>query len=375
MRTKFYLLIVFVVAGYFADAQAVLFSQYYASPLTLNPALTGKFDGFARVDGIYRGQYYGLSQSSSIFRTPAISADFSLLKDKMNGNALGIGLSVVNDQQTSTGADPSGNGTSQGKIGNTTIALDLGYTLNLNKKKTIQLSVGLEPSIGMRNTTGSYEYPQAFNSDLSYDVTSPNNESISSPKKTYFNFAYGLFFNHQALDWLTYYIGFAMDNVARPQTAVISTNNANGKLPFLYVVHGGFEFKVAKKWTLIPGVLYQSAAKANEANAGITAGYDVIDKDKNGIRRKATIYLGIWDRMGNDVGSAFQERNITPKIGFDYMRFRVDFAYDISVGNIATDAHPVPGVYRPQAYELAISYIFGGPKPLKEREYLFNPRY
>jgi hypothetical protein len=166
-----------------------------------------------------------------------------------------------------------------------------------------------------------------------------------------------------------------MDNVARPQTAVISTNNANGKLPFLYVVHGGFEFKVAKKWTLIPGVLYQSAAKANEANAGITAGYDVIDKDKNGIRRKATIYLGIWDRMGNDVGSAFQERNITPKIGFDYMRFRVDFAYDISVGNIATDAHPVPGVYRPQAYELAISYIFGGPKPLKEREYLFNPRY
>ena len=116
MRTKFYVFVLFLLAGTYAQAQAVLFSQYYASPLTLNPALTGKFDGFARVDGIYRGQYYGLSQSSSIFRTPAISADFSLLKDKMNGNALGIGLSVVNDQQTSTGNDPSGNGTSQGKI-------------------------------------------------------------------------------------------------------------------------------------------------------------------------------------------------------------------------------------------------------------------
>ena len=375
MRTKFYVFVLFLLAGTYAQAQAVLFSQYYASPLTLNPALTGKFDGFARVDGIYRGQYYGLSQSSSIFRTPAISADFSLLKDKMNGNALGIGLSVVNDQQTSTGNDPSGNGTSQGKIGNTTIALDLGYTLNLNKSKTMQISVGLEPSIGMRNTTGSYEYPQAFNSQLVYDVTSPNNESLTSPKKTYFNFAYGLFFNHKPIDMLTYYVGFAMDNVARPQTAVIMTNNPNGKLPFLYVVHAGLEIQVAKKWVLIPGFLVQDAAKANEANAGVTAGYTVLDKSQNGIRKKATLYFGLWDRMGNDVSSAFQERNITPKIGFDYMRFRVDFAYDISLGNIASDAHPVPGIYRPQAYELAISYIFAGPKQLKERDYLFNPRY
>ena len=371
MRTKFYAFIALVLVGMAAKAQDIHFSQYYASPLTLNPALTGKFDGFARINGIYRGQYFGLSQSSSIFRTPAISADFSLLKDKMNGNALGVGLSVVNDQQSVTGGD----GTS-GKIGTTSIALDLGYTLNLNKKKSMQLSVGLEPSITMKKNSGSYEFPQAFNNNLVYDVTSPNNESAAAAaSKTYFNFAYGLFFNHQPIDMLTYFIGFSMNNVARPQTAVIQTNNANGKLNFLYVLHGGLEIKVAKKWTLIPGFLYQNTAKANEANAGITAGYDVLDKDKNGIRQKATIYFGLWNRMGNDVNSAFQYRNITPKIGFDYRKFRVDFAYDISVGNIASDAHPVPGIYRPQAYELAVSYIFGGPSPKKERDYLFNPRY
>ena len=375
MRTKFYAFAFFLVTGLMAQAQDIHFSQYYASPLTLNPALTGKFDGFARVDGIYRGQYYGLSQSSSIFRTPAISADFSLFKDKMNGNALGIGLSVVNDAQTSTGNDPSGNGTSTGKINTTSIALDLGYTLNLNKAKSMQISIGLEPSITMKNTNGAYEYPQAFNSNLQYDVASPNNEQLAQAKKTYFNFAYGLFFNHKPIDILTYYLGFSMNNVARPQTAVILTNNPNGKLNFLYVVHGGLEITVAKKWTLIPGFLYQNTAKANEANAGITAGYDVMDKSVNGVRQKATIYIGIWNRMGNDVGSAFQYRNITPKIGFDYRRFRVDFAYDISMGNIAQDAHPVAGIYRPQAYELAISYIFGGPKPIKERDMLFNPRY
>ena len=138
-------------------------------------------------------------------------------------------------------------------------------------------------------------------------------------------------------------------------------NNSIGKLDFLYVLHGGLEIvpAKAKKVTVIPGFLYQNEAKANEANAGITVGYDVLDRNKNGVRQKATVFLGLWNRMGNDVRSAFQYRNITPKLGLNYRGFRVDFAYDISVGNIATDAHPVPGVYRPQAYEIAVSYIFG----------------
>jgi hypothetical protein len=155
----------------------------------------------------------------------------------------------------------------------------------------------------------------------------------------------------------------------------LTTDASLGKLPFLYVVHGGFEFTVKKKWTLIPGFLYQSESKANEANAGLTVGYDLMDKVKNGNRQRATIYLGLWNRMGNDINTAFQYRNLTPKIGMDYQNFRVDFAYDISMGNIAKDAKAVPGIYRPQAYELAISYIFQGPKRLKERDVLFNPRF
>jgi len=374
MRTKFYVFAVFMSIGLMTGAQDIHFSQYYASPLTLNPALCGKFDGFARVDGIYRGQYYGLSQSSSIYRTPAISADFSLLKDVgMEGNALGVGVSVVNDVQTSTATDGSN---AQGKINTTSIALELAYTIQLMKTHPMQLSIGFEPSVTIKNTNGDYEYPQAFNSQLVYQTGSPYNELLTQPKRTYFNLAYGLFFNHQPIEKLTYFLGFSMNNVARPQTDVIAINNSIGKLNFLFVLHGGLDIKVAPKWTIIPGFLYQNEAKANEANAGITAGYDILDRDnKNGVRQKATIYFGLWNRMGNDVGSAFQYRNVTPKIGLDYRGFRVDFAYDISVGNIAADAKPVPGIYRPQAYELAISYIFGGPKGVKEREFLFNPRY
>lgn len=374
MRLKFYAFAVFLMVGLAVRAQDIHFSQYYASPMTLNPALTGKFDGLIRVNGIYRGQYYGMNQSNSLFRTPGLSVDASLLKDKMKGNALGVGLMVVNDVQNVTGTDANGQNIG-GKINTTTIGLSVGYILNLDKRKSTQLSVGVQPSYTMKNSNGSYQFPDAFNtSDLTYNTSSPNNERVASLKKNYFNLDFGLFFNTKPLDWLTFYVGYSMANVLRPQTAVLSSSQ-DGKLPFRHVVHGGFEFEIKHRWVLIPGFLYQNEAKANEANAGLTAGYVIVNKEKDGKRSKATIFLGLWNRMGNDVSSAFQYRNLTPKIGMEYNNFRLGFAYDITMGNMASDAHNVPNIYRPQAYELALSYIFGLPKPPKENDWLFNPRY
>ena len=87
----------------------------------------------------------------------------------------------------------------------------------------MQLSVGFEPSVTIKNTSGNYEFPQAFNTNLVYQTGSPYNESITQPKSTYFNFAYGLFFNHKPIDNLTYFLGFAMNNVARPRQMSYST--------------------------------------------------------------------------------------------------------------------------------------------------------
>ncbi len=63
------LVLMFTVATY---AQDIHFSQYSASPLTLNPALTGNFNGFYRVSGIYRNQWPKLT---SKFVTYSVSAD------------------------------------------------------------------------------------------------------------------------------------------------------------------------------------------------------------------------------------------------------------------------------------------------------------
>src|ERR1700681_4371853 len=79
-----------------ANAQDPGFSQFFASPLTLNPALTGKFDGSIRVAGNYRNQWPAINNA---FVTSTISVDGNIMTNKItNGDAWGIGLMVMSDR-------------------------------------------------------------------------------------------------------------------------------------------------------------------------------------------------------------------------------------------------------------------------------------
>ena len=49
MKKRFYFFILLVCLTNVVSAQDPSFSQFFASPLTLNPALTGKFNGDLRV--------------------------------------------------------------------------------------------------------------------------------------------------------------------------------------------------------------------------------------------------------------------------------------------------------------------------------------
>ncbi|HEY8690580.1 MAG TPA: type IX secretion system membrane protein PorP/SprF, partial [Chitinophagaceae bacterium] len=71
-------LVIIVVFNFLsgANAQDPHFSQFFASPLTLNPALTGKFDGTLRVAGNYRNQWPAFN---NVYTTSTLNVDFSIL--------------------------------------------------------------------------------------------------------------------------------------------------------------------------------------------------------------------------------------------------------------------------------------------------------
>jgi type IX secretion system PorP/SprF family membrane protein len=386
LMNKIYSIVVLCCIALTSTAQDLHFSQYYAYPVTLNPALTGKFEGLYRVNAIYRAQDYGVTPTvtNSAYRTPAISVDFSLFKEKMKGSALGVGLGWVNDLQRSdyNTTPPAGVAAVPAHLSSNTIYLSLAYTLQLNKKKSTQLSLGFTPSYSLRSMQGTFTFPDGFDASLNYTPTKDDNLVSKSPSKNYFNLAAGMFFNTNPISWMTLYAGYSMGNIVRPSASFLGATVDTGrfssadKLPIRHVVHAGIEFAVSKKILLTPGFLYQNMAKSNETNVGLTASYVFSNKEVNGHRERGLISLGLWNRIGSDVNSSASYRNITPKLSLDYANFRVGVAYDIDLGARGKDAASAsPKVSRPQAFELALSYMGFGSKPLKEGNWLFNPRY
>lgn len=63
------------------------FSQYYAYPLYLNPALTGIINGDYRATAIYRNQWSSIDKP---FSTTGVSADMTTRK-KLN-----LGINILN---------------------------------------------------------------------------------------------------------------------------------------------------------------------------------------------------------------------------------------------------------------------------------------
>ena len=77
------------------SAQDPHFSQFFASPLTINPAFTGKFDGNYRIASNHRNQWPTINNA---FITTTGSFDTKLLQKTLNENdSWGIGFTGYSD--------------------------------------------------------------------------------------------------------------------------------------------------------------------------------------------------------------------------------------------------------------------------------------
>src|ERR687890_2099287 len=99
MRT-FFFISYFIFLFVKANAQDPHFSQFFASPLTLNPALTGKFDGELRVAGNYRNQWPTINRA---FTTTTVSVDFPIMRNHISStDTWGLGLMGYSDQSANS---------------------------------------------------------------------------------------------------------------------------------------------------------------------------------------------------------------------------------------------------------------------------------
>lgn len=137
---RLYIFIFLSLPIYLFAQQDIHFSQYNNSPLTLNPASAGAFEGKMRFLTNYRNQWNSIN---SPFKTFSGSFDMPIKMDrkKYGNNFVGLGVNVYNDKAGDSNFNTF-------KIaGNVDYAIDMGGTL----KNPHFLSVGIGIGFLQRN--------------------------------------------------------------------------------------------------------------------------------------------------------------------------------------------------------------------------------
>jgi type IX secretion system PorP/SprF family membrane protein len=321
-----------------AYAQDPHFSQFFASPLTLNPALTGKFNGTARVAANYRNQWPTINNA---FRTNTISADFGILGTRIpEFDQFGVGLMGMYDI----------NG--DGILKSSFISGSLAYHKGLDENGYHQIGVGFSGSYAQRRL-------DINKLDFADELTSIGFTGVTSEvfnNKGFVNIGYadvnaGFVYSGATNDYNNFYLGASMYHINRPK---VSFQGATYLMNPRFTVHGGGYFPIADATTLFVSGNYQRQAGASETMLGAAVGFTVNDDFENA----TDVYAGAWYRLGDA---------IIPYAGLEFGDFRLGISYDVNVSRLAAASRRQGGL------EISLIWIKKHVDPNKKK--LSCPRF
>lgn len=315
------LLLAFCVVWEYVDAQDPHYSQFFASPLTLNPAFTGKFDGNFRVAGNYKNQWPTINKA---FQTTSISADFALLRNRLAfGDTWGVGIAGLSDKSAG------------GAVSFNYLSVSTAYHKALDQDGYQQIGLGFQATYSnmLINTT-----QLKFEDQLtSIGFTGVTNEVFSNTdlKARYFDVNVGALYTGSTNDDNNFYAGLSIYHINRPQEKF---TGANYFIEPRYTIHGGGYFPLGEATKLHLSGVYSSQAGASEMVAGgaiqLTAG-----EAANG---PVNVYVGGWMRLKDA---------LIPYVGLEFGDFRIGASYDVNTSELKTASQSKGGI------ELSLIYI------------------
>lgn len=301
-------------------AQDPTFSQFYANPLYLNPALAGS-NGCPRFSTNYRNQWPKLSANYVTY-----SASYDQYFKNISG---GFGVIATHDRQ------------GVGTINTTSLSMIYSYHLKVNKK--FSLMFGAQASW----------YQKALDWDkLTFgDMIDRRRGFIYDTKdvkrggsRGYFDASAG-FVGYSKY----FFFGGAVHHLNTPNETVI---NGESVLPMRFTGHIGGEIKLGRKskysnqTSIMPNIIYQYQQGHTEMNIGTYVKYE-------------NFTAGVWYRNKD----AFI---IT--VGINTGAFRVGYSYDVTVSPINNNASG-------GSHEISMGYNIACKKPTLKFRTLICPSF
>jgi type IX secretion system PorP/SprF family membrane protein len=311
-----------------AQAQDPGFSQFFASPLTLNPALTGKFDGVVRVAGNYRNQWPAINNA---FITSTVSVDAPILVKRLPENdTWGIGFMAMTDK------------TASGILNDNYFAISSAYHLALDENGYHSIGVGFQGSYANQSLDGTR---LTFEDGLQLDGTwlrSPT-EAINSEYVSvhYFDVGLGALYNATTNGNNNYYFGVSAYHLTHPKVSFLGEDTIN--VPTRLTFHGGGFFPIAgSASTIYVSGLVNNQAGAREYVVGGAWQIAASTDEANPVN----FYAGLWGRFTNNTTDA-----VIPYVGLDYSDFSLGITYDVNVSSLQTASQSRGGI------EVSLIYI------------------
>ena len=311
----------FLVLTNFVRAQDPHFSQFFASPLTLNPALTGKFDGTFRVAGNYRNQWPAFN---NVYTTSTISLDFSIMQKRIpEFDTWGVGILALTDKAAG------------GVLTNNYIGISTSYHKALNEDGFSQLGVGFQATYGQKKLDNSklvFEdqlTPFGF-TGVTADIFNTNDLEIKTVDVNA-----GIIFTTSTTDQNNFYIGGSIYHINKPKE---SFKGGNWNISPRTTISGGGYFPISDILTLHTSGIYQLQNKSSELTIG-GAVAAMLNKD---VDAPTNVYGGAWIRLKDA---------IIPYIALEFNSMRIGASYDVNVSSLKSGSQSRGGM------EVSLIYI------------------
>jgi len=299
------------------------FSQYYISPMMLNPALTGVMDGDYRGSAIFRSEY------GNTLQTKGMSGDMTT-----NANC-NLGIDLLNET------------TSDQSYAYTTGHISMAYTgvrLGPNADHCISMAIqcGL---INRRFNVAKLQFGDQWASGLGYEPGTASADVINKPSVSAFDAGVGIAYYDAVPDKkLNFFGGVGAFHITQPDNPFLS--GSNDRLPVRYSVHAGLRIAGSDLFSIVPSVIYMREGNAEEKMMG------------------AYVQLYVDEKTDFMFGANWRvDDAVSPFAGLYYNGMTIGISYDVSAS--ALDAAST----RTGSLELSISYTGKNKKTMKTKPF------
>ncbi len=339
MKKTVFILFIAVSSGYLGviQAQDIHFSQFFSSPLNINPANAGNFEGDYRFVLNNKNQWNSFTNAYTTF---AGSFDTGFENIFVKESKAGAGIQVNNDIA------------GDGKLGTSQFYLNLSYSLPFGTQKQIKVGAGFNfgyvmHGINFNNLTFGNQY-----TGEQYDPYSPAGEGWSYDKINYLDFGAGVNVIYNFKPELTVQSGFSANHLNTPNKSFYE--NSDAYLPAKFTFVASADYNIKDDLWVEPQFLAMFQQDYHEYNLGA-----LMRLDYNPVSLQS-IYFGGLVRT-RDAGIIV--------FGLKYQNVKICMNYDINLSKLTSISRGKGGV------EFSIIYIFLKPRPFESPYYRKCPDF